>query len=72
MIITNNVFANGRVFPLAYDTTLSLIQDKDHPWILKDEKIWLQDDKTLVALGVNHAWVGNRCHQYCLFFRKET
>ena len=72
VIITNNVFANGRVFPLAYDTTLSLIQDKDHPWILKDEKIWLQDDKTLVALGVNHAWVGNRCHQYCLFFRKET
>ncbi|MFX1515262.1 MAG: DNA methyltransferase [Promethearchaeota archaeon] len=72
VIITNNVFANGRVFPLAYDTVLSLIQDEDHPWILKDERVWLQDDKALVALGVNNAWVGNRCHQYCLIFRKET
>lgn len=71
VIITNNVFANGRVYPLAYDTTLSLTQDKEHSWILKDEKIWLQDDKSLVALGVNYAWVGNRCHQYCLIFRKE-
>jgi len=72
VVITNNVFANGRVYPLAYDTALSLIQNEDHPWILKDERVWLQDDKSLVALGVNHAWVGNRCHQYCLFFRKET
>ncbi|MFX1507539.1 MAG: DNA methyltransferase, partial [Promethearchaeota archaeon] len=71
VIITNNVFVNGRVYPLAYDTALSLIQDENHPWVLKDEKVWLQDDKSLLALGVNHAWVGNRCHQYCLFFRKE-
>ncbi|MFW9903856.1 MAG: DNA methyltransferase [Candidatus Thorarchaeota archaeon] len=72
VIITNNVFANGRVYPLAYDTVQSLIHDKDHPWILKDEKLWLQDDKALVALGVNYAWVGNRCHQYCLILRKES
>ncbi|MFX0124437.1 MAG: DNA methyltransferase, partial [Candidatus Hodarchaeota archaeon] len=71
VIITNNVFANGRVYPLAYDTALSLIQDENHPWILKDEKIWLQDDKSLIALGVNYAWVGNRCHQYCFILRKE-
>ncbi len=71
VIITNNVFANGRVYPLAYDTVLSLIQDEEHSWILKDEKIWLQDDKSLVALGVNYAWVGNRCHQYCFILRKE-
>ncbi|MHA2075393.1 MAG: DNA methyltransferase, partial [Candidatus Hodarchaeales archaeon] len=71
VIITNNVFFNGRVYPLAYDTAISLSKDHDHPWILKDEKIWLQDDKTLVALGVNYAWVGNRCHQYCHIFRKE-
>ena len=72
VIITNNIFSNGRIYPLAYDTSLSLTQDKEHTWILKDEKIWLQDDKSLVALGVNYAWVGNRCHQYCLIFRKET
>ncbi|MFX1283619.1 MAG: DNA methyltransferase [Promethearchaeota archaeon] len=71
VIITNNVFTNKRVYPLAYDTAIRLTQDKEHPWILKDEKIWLQDDKSLVALGVNYAWVGNRCHQYCHIFRKE-
>ncbi|MFX0206254.1 MAG: DNA methyltransferase [Candidatus Hodarchaeota archaeon] len=71
VIITNNVFVNRRVYPLAYDTALRLTQDKEHSWILKDEKIWLQDDKSLVALGVNYAWVGNRCHQYCHIFRKE-
>ena len=71
VVITNNVFFSGKVYPLAYDTAISLTQDKAHPWVLKDEKIWLQDDKALVALGVNYAWVGNRCHQYCHIFRKE-
>ncbi|MFX0049972.1 MAG: DNA methyltransferase [Candidatus Hermodarchaeota archaeon] len=71
VIINNNVFANGRVYPLAYDTVSSLTEDQKHPWVLKDEKIWLQDDKSLLALGVNYAWVGNRCHQYCHIFRKE-
>ncbi|MHA2388852.1 MAG: DNA methyltransferase [Candidatus Hodarchaeales archaeon] len=68
VVITNNVFTEGKLFPLAYDTATSI---SDTDWILKDEKIWLQDDKRLLALGVNNAWVGNRCHQYCLIFRKE-
>lgn len=72
VIITNHVFTDGQVYPLAYDTVSSLINDKKHNWIQKDEKIWLQDDKSLVALGVNYAWVGNRCHQYCLILRKEV
>ncbi len=67
VIITNNIFTSGRLYPLAYDTATSLVDT----WTLKDEKIWLQDDKRLLALGVNNAWVGNRCHQYCLIFRKE-
>lgn len=67
VIITNNAFYNGRLYPLALDTAISL-SDK---WILKDEKIWCQDDKTLLPLGINNAWVANRCHQYCLIFRKE-
>ena len=71
VIITNNVFANGRVYPLAFDTATSLTKRGDKSWILKDEKIWLQNDKPLIALGVNNAWVGNRHHQYCLIFRKE-
>jgi DNA modification methylase len=67
VVITNNVFYSGRVYPLAFDTAISL-SDK---WVLKDEKIWCQDDKSLLPLGINSAWVANRCHQYCLIFRKE-
>jgi len=70
-IITNNVFFDGRLYPLAYDTATSLTKRGAKSWVLKDEKIWLQNDKRLLALGINHAWVGNRHHQYCLIFRKE-
>jgi len=70
-IITNNVYWNGKLFPLAFDTAVSLTRRGNKSWVLKDEKIWLQDDKPLVALGVNSAWVSNRHHQYCLIFRKE-
>ncbi len=70
-IITNNVYFNGRLYPLAYDTAISLTKRGEKSWVLKDEKVWLQDDKKLIALGVNNAWVGNRHHQYCLIFRKE-
>ena len=70
-VITNNVYYKGRLFPLAFDTAISLARRNGKSWVLKDEKIWLQDDKALVALGVNNAWVANRHHQYCLIFRKE-
>ncbi len=70
-IITNNIYYEGKLFPLAYDTAISLTKRKNKSWVLKDEKIWLQDDKPLIALGVNNAWVSNRHHQYCLIFRKE-
>jgi DNA modification methylase len=71
-IITNNIYYKSKLYPLAYDTALSLSKRGKRSWILKDEKIWLQDDKPLIALGVNNAWVGNRHHQYCLIFRKEV
>jgi len=72
VIITNNVYYKGELYPLAFDTATSLTQRGNKSWVLKDEKIWLQNDKPLVALGVNSAWVGNRHHQYCLVFRKEN
>ncbi len=71
-IITNNVYYRGKLFPLVFDTAISLTKRKNKSWTLKDEKIWLQDDKPLIALGVNSAWVANRHHQYCLIFRKEA
>ncbi|MDP1995311.1 MAG: DNA methyltransferase [Ignavibacteria bacterium] len=70
-VITNNVYYKGKLFPLAYDTAISLTNRGKKSWVLKDEKIWLQDDKPLIALGINSAWVSNRHHQYCLIFRKE-
>lgn len=70
-IITNNIYYKSKLYPLAFDTAISLTKRGIKSWILKDEKIWLQDDKPLIALGVNNAWVGNRHHQYCLIFRKE-
>lgn len=70
VIITNNVFFEGRLYPLAFDTAISL--SRNGRWVLKDEKIWLQDNKELLPLGIYNAWVGNRCHQYCLIFRKES
>lgn len=69
-VITNNVFAEGRMHPLAFDTVSTLSQ-APFAWVPKDEKVWLQNDKTLLPLGVYNAWVGNRHHQYCLIFRKE-
>ncbi len=69
-VITNNVFAEGRMYPLAFDT-VSTLSEPPYPWVPKDEKVWLQDDKILLPLGVYNAWVGNRHHQYCLIFRKE-
>jgi DNA modification methylase len=71
VIITNNVYYKSRLYPLAFDTAISLTKRGSRSWVLKDEKIWLQNDKPLIALGVNNAWVGNRHHQYCLIFRKE-
>lgn len=67
VVVTNNVFAGGRLWPLAFDTLISLSE----LWVPKDERIWLHDDKRLLPLGVYNAWVGNRCHHYCLVFRKE-
>jgi len=69
-IITNNVFSDGRMYPLAFDT-VSILSQEPYAWTPKDEKVWCQDDKTLLPLGVFNAWVGNRHHQYCLIFRKE-
>ncbi len=69
-IITNNVFSDGRMYPLAFDTVSTLAKEP-FAWTPKDEKVWCQDDKTLLPLGVFNAWVGNRHHQYCLIFRKE-
>jgi len=66
-IITNNIYADSRLYPLAFDTLITLSEK----WVPKDEKLWLQDDKPLIPLGVYTSYVGNRHHQYCLIFKKD-
>lgn len=68
VVVTNNVFSQGRLYPLAFDTLTTLAKT----WVPKDERVWLHDDKRLLPLGIYNAWVGNRSHHYCLIFRKET
>ena len=67
VVVTNNVFSEGRLYPLAFETLTTLAKT----WVPKDERVWLHDDKPLLPLGIYNAWVGNRSHQYCLVFRKE-
>jgi len=66
VIITNNVYKNGRLWPLAFDTLKTL----SHKWVPKDEAIWCQNDKKLFPFGMFHSYIGNRSHQYCLVFQK--
>jgi len=67
VVVTNNIYSRGRLWPLAFDT-FNLLSKK---WTPKDEKIWCQDNKTLFPFGMFHSYIGNRAHHYCLIFRKE-
>lgn len=67
VVITNNVYYNKRMYPLAFDTVRTLSGN----WVPKDEKIWCQNSKPLWPFGIFTNYVGNRHHQYCLVFRKE-
>jgi len=67
VIVTNNIYYDGKLYPLAFDT----MSDLSDIWIPKDEQIWCQNDKKLFPFGIFHSYVGNRSHHYCLIFRKE-
>ncbi len=67
LVVTNNVYKNGRMWPLAFDTVNRLSKK----WVPKDEQIWCQDNRRLHPFGMFHSYVGNRAHHYCLIFRKE-
>ncbi len=67
-IIVKNVKKGGRLYPLAWDLAARLGQ----VYILKDERIWCQDDIRLAPYGLNSAWVSNTFHHYCLQFRNPA
>lgn len=66
VVVTNNIYAHGKMWPLAFDT-FNLLSKK---WIPKDEKIWCQDNKKLFPFGMFNSYIGNRSHHYCLIFRR--
>jgi DNA modification methylase len=66
-IIVKNVKKGGKIYPLAWD----IAREVGKTYILKDEKIWVQDNQRLAPFGLGSAWVSNTFHHYCLQFRNE-
>jgi len=66
-IIVKNVKKGGKIYPLAWDLGCEL----GKVYMLKDEKIWMQDNQRLAPYGLGSAWVSNTFHHYCLQFRNE-
>ncbi|WP_322354452.1 DNA methyltransferase [Dehalococcoides sp.] len=68
IIIVKNVKKGGKLYPLAWDLARALSKR----YVLKDEKIWIQDEIGLAPYGYPFSWVSNILHHYCLIVRKET
>ena len=66
VVVTNNVYKEKKLWPLAFDT----FQCLSRRWEPRDEKIWIQNDRSLYPFGIFRDWVANRSHHYCLVFRK--
>ena len=66
-IIVKNIKKGGRIYPLAWNLALRLSDF----YLLKDERIWCQENIRLAPYGLGNAWVSNIFHHYCLQFRNE-
>lgn len=67
VVIVKNVKKNGKMYPIAWDLA-KMLSEK---YVLKDEKIWIQDKIGLAPYGYPFSWTSNILHHYCLIFRKE-
>ena len=66
-IIVKNIKKGGKMYPLAWDMARIL----GEKYVLKDEKIWIQDEIGLSPYGYPNSWASNILHHYCLILRKE-
>lgn len=66
-VMVKNVKKKGKIYPLAWDIAKRLSEF----FLLKDEKIWCQDNTRLAPYGYGRSWVSNTVHHYCLNFRKD-
>lgn len=67
VIILKNVKKEGTLYPLAWDVARKLSK----LYVLKDEKIWIQDKIGLAPYGYPYSWVSNILHHYCLILQKK-
>lgn len=67
VVIQNIRTEDGVMKPLAWDLAKRL----GELYTLKQEKLWLQDDKMLGIWGYPTEYVSNVHHHYCLIFKKE-
>lgn len=66
VIIIKNVKKHGKMYPLAWDLGKKL----GEKYILKDEKIWIQDKIALAPYGYPFSWASNILHHYCIILQK--
>jgi DNA modification methylase len=66
VVIQNIRTEDGEMKPLAWDLASRLRETYE----LKQEKLWLQDDKPLGIWGYPSEYVSNVAHHYCLIFKK--
>lgn len=66
-IIVKNIKKNGKMYPLAWD----IARELGKKYVLKDEKLWIQDEIGLSPYGYPFTWASNILHHYCIILRKE-
>lgn len=68
VVIAQNILTpEGEMMPLAWDLARKL----GDLYVLKQEKLWLQDNKMLGSWGYPSEYVSNVHHHYCLVFKKD-
>jgi len=68
VIVQNILPPDGEMAPLAWDLSKKLSKK----FVLKQEKLWLQDNKLLGIWGYPTRYVSNVHHHYCLIFEKDN
>ena len=66
IVIQNIRVKEGHMIPLAWELAIRLSKK----FKLKQEKLWLQDNKSLNIWGYPSTYVSNVHHHYCLIFQK--
>lgn len=67
VIVQNVLTPDGEMVPLAWD----LARELSKLYILKQERLWLQENKMLGSWGYPFGYVSNVHHHYCLVFKKN-